>query len=400
MREDVKYWQSCAHRALTTKKRNAGDLHTVSALRNPREVITGVLVTTKGDKRMKCSRAIIDWLTFTVRGAEDPESVIFNYLKMDPALFQPVPYGQYGYQKTMQFDGIFVYYDPAEERVHDMGVCVSLTGKGCRTFEHFTRYERGETPFFAAFTRLHTDDSVHFSRVDLAIDDMAGQLDLDQICDAVRENRVNSRIRKRTIYQGYDGKSVAGTSVYFGSESSDFRIRFYDKAKETYKPMDPKYNSHWIRLEIVMRGKNAGAFVGGICNSLDLGHLASGILNDKLAFIERTDTNITRCQICDWWLRFVDDVASIPLLHADRPEKHTILRSLEWIRRQVAPALSLINDARGYFEIRDILALGLSKRTAKQQALLDDYRNAYVFTNDARGEYLRSVAEINGRIEQ
>ena len=44
---------------------------------------------------------------------------------------------------------------------------------------------------------------------------------------------------------------------------------------------------------------------------------------------------------------------------------------------QVAPSLSLIYDAKGFFLIREVLALGFDKRSRQQQALLDDYRNFY-----------------------
>ena len=199
------------------------------------------------------------------------------------------------------------------------------------------------------------------------------------IADCVESGCVNSRIRKRTIYRGFDGSDRSGTTIYIGAPSSDFRIRFYDKAKEKYKPDDERYYWHWVRLEMVMRGKNADGCVAAICNSDDLGLLASAILNDKLAFIERdSDSNISRCQICRWWLDFVDAVAAVKLVEKE-DVPHKLERSIDWIRNQVAPSLSLIADARGFFLIREILALGADKRTRQQQALLDDYRNSYHF---------------------
>ncbi len=136
------------------------------------------------------------------------------------------------------------------------------------------------------------------------------------------------------------------------------------------------YNKHWVRFEIVMRGQNANGFVACVVNSNDLGLLASGILNDKLAFIERDDTNISRCTICQWWLDFVDAVAAVKLVSKEEI-RHKLEDKIEWVRHQIAPTLSLINDARGFFMIRDILAIGLNKRTTQQQALLDSYRTVY-----------------------
>ena len=325
------------------------------------------------------SAACLDWLTFSVKGESNPKVVISKYLRIDSALFQDNPYGKFGYRRSMAFGNIFVFYDPSPDRIGDMGVCISMSGSGCRTFEaHTTLHSKdsAQTPFVRLLEMLHIDESVNVSRVDLALDDIEGYLDLDVICEAVRSNTINSRIRQRRVVQGYDGINQSGTTVYLGAEQSDFRIRIYDKAKEKYKPTMPEYNSHWIRFEIVMRGECANGFVNAMVNSNNLGLLASGILNDKIAFIERTEANITRCEICKWWSDFVDSVAGIKLVIKEETQ-HKLLKSLDWVKRQIAPTLSLIDDAFGFFAIREIMSIGVSKRTRQQQALLDDYKHSY-----------------------
>ena len=74
----------------------------------------------------------------------------------------------------------------------------------------------------------------------------------------------------------------------------------------------------------------------------------------------------------------MDAVSAVKLVEKE-DVPHKLERSIDWIRNQVAPSLSLIADARGFFLIREILALGADKRTKQQQALLDDYRNSYHF---------------------
>ena len=121
-----------------------------------------------------------------------------------------------------------------------------------------------------------------------------------------------------------------------------------------------------------MRGKNAAGCVAALCNTEDLGYLASAILKDKLAFIYRDNDNISRCTVCDWWLEFIGRVAGIKLvMKEDVP--HKLERSLEWVILQVAPTLSMISEAKGFFKIREILEIGAEKRSPKLQALLDDY---------------------------
>lgn len=345
------------------------------------------------------SIATIDWCTFSVKGAEDPKQVVTHYLRMDPELFQEMPYGGLGYTKCMNFGGLVVYYAPPEGRTVDMGVCVSMSGKGCRIFEKHTQYEKdGKTPFYKLFAVCHPDPVVSFTRIDLAVDDKDGYLDLDVICDAVDEDTINSRLQDRHYIRGRFGKQKAGTTVYLGARKSAFNIRIYDKAKEFYKRNEEGYYSHWVRLEMEMRRQNANGCVAAIVNTEDLGVLASGILNDKLAFIERDDSNITRCQICKWWLDFVDAVGTINLVSKEEMV-HTLERKIDWMKRSVAPTLSLIVDAKGWFIIRDILAVGLEHRKPQDIALLKDYRNAYQWRPSVLDEN-HSVADLGGVLDQ
>lgn len=320
--------------------------------------------------------ACIDWFTFSVKGAEDPDLVIRGYLHMDPGLFQDNCFGNYGYLRSKTFNGVQVYYQPAEDRVGDMGVCISMSGNGCRTFEAHTDYQSAGTPFFALVQQLHIDDSINISRVDLAIDDREKLLDLEVIADAVRHKQINSRIRERLIQDGYRGDKQAGMTIYVGAAQSAFRIRIYDKAKEQFKPGEAGYNKHWVRFEIVMRGDCANGFLKCMVNSDNLGLLASGILNDKIAFIERDNSNITRCSLSPWWVNFLESLEEIQLLTKEI-RQHELEDIIDWVTRQIAPSLSLIRDARGYMAIREILAEGASKRTRKHDALLEDYRRAY-----------------------
>ncbi len=87
---------------------------------------------------MKCE-VLVDWLTFSVK-EKDPGKVIQKHLGLDPALFQDVGYGLMGYNRVMRFSDICVCYEGREDNhFHDMGVCVSMSGNGCRTFETMSR---------------------------------------------------------------------------------------------------------------------------------------------------------------------------------------------------------------------------------------------------------------------
>ena len=198
--------------------------------------------------------ACIDWLTFTVRSGREPREVVEKILCMDWDLFQSKGYGLFGYRQAVEFGNILVMFDYAGNITSDMGVCVSLSGNGCRTFEqHTKRAVVNGTPLVSLISDLHADEFANFSRVDLALDDKVGLLDLDKVCEKVDLNEINSYITTRNVVRGYNGKSRAGTTVYIGSAKSDFRIRFYDKAREKFKKDDPEYEKLLCNLEISTR---------------------------------------------------------------------------------------------------------------------------------------------------
>ena len=204
---------------------------------------------------MKC-QVLVDWLTFSVK-KDDPGEVIRDYLGLDPALFQDAGYSLLGYNKVLRFSDICVCYEPRQnDYFKNMGVCVSMSGNGCRTFETMSKLGRekpGEesVAFPALFQRLTADETANVSRIDIACDDREGYLDMERIIDKTRSNGINSRLKKRRIYDGFDGTQKDGSTVYIGAPSSDFRIRIYDKA------LEQGVDGHWIRVELVMRSVNA-----------------------------------------------------------------------------------------------------------------------------------------------
>lgn len=239
---------------------------------------------------MKCE-VLIDWLTFSVK-KNDPSEVIREYLGLDPALFQDTGYSLLGYNKVLRFSDICVCYEPRENKhFQNMGICVSMSGNGCRAFETMSKLGAKDkqgtqsVAFPALFRLLAADETANVSRIDIACDDREGYLDMEQIIAKTRANAVNSRMRWKDIHESIDGVNKAGATVYIGAPSSEFRVRIYDKA------LEQGVEGHWIRVELVMRSANANAFVEDMTNSESVGKLAAQVINDKFSFIERDDSN-------------------------------------------------------------------------------------------------------------
>ena len=328
---------------------------------------------------MKC-QVLIDWLTFSIKNIQEPAQVIRKFLGLDPALFQEAPYGLMGYQRVLRFGDIQVLYEPREnEYFQDMGVCVSMSGNGCRAFETMSRLTikgakdkqgTASTAFPTLFQLLAAEPSANISRIDIACDDREGHLSMADIVRKVQDNEINSRMSKRTLYLGYDGKQRSGTTVYIGAESSAFRVRIYDKALEQGE------SGHWVRVELVMRGENAQAFGRQLTNAESVGKLAAQVINDKLSFIERDDINITRCTVCPWWRAFVDELESVRLV-ARETVQHCVEHIAEWVESQVGPSLAILFQTMGFPKIFELAVDAADRLSDKQRFLIADYNALY-----------------------
>lgn len=324
---------------------------------------------------MKC-QVLIDWLTFSVK-EQDPDKVIQTYLGMDPSLFQDTGYSLMGYNKVKRFSDILVCSDGREDDYFkDMGVCVSMSGNGCRTFETMSkltldlkdRQGTSSVAFPALFQLLVSDTDANVSRIDIACDDRAGYLDMDAILTKTQTNEVNSRMTKRSTVVSFDGTQCNGATVYIGAPSSSFRVRIYDKALEQGE------SGHWVRVELVMRSQNANAFVEQMTTSENVGKLAAQVINDKFSFIERDDSNITRCSVCSWWKDFVDELEAVRLV-AREVIQHTVEQIGSWVEAQVGPSLAILFQTMGWSYLFELAKDSAKRLSDKQISLVTDYNS-------------------------
>ena len=250
---------------------------------------------------------------------------------------------------------------------------MSMSGNGCRTFETMSALtgakdgqDASGTAFSVLFRLLAAEESANVSRIDVACDDREGFLDMDEIVQKIQTNQVNSRMTRRSVLVSYDGTRRNGSTIYIGAPSSDFRVRIYDKALEQGE------DGHWVRVELVLRKKNANAFVEQMTNAESVGKLAAQVINDKFSFIERDDSNITRCTVCDWWRAFVDELESVRLV-ARCVIQHRVEQIENWVEAQVGPSLAIIVRTLGWPHLMEIAHAARGRLSEKQECLISDY---------------------------
>lgn len=197
----------------------------------------------------------------------------------------------------------------ASEKVrYDMGICLDMSGKGCRQFE--------EIPGNDWLKFLHDicdrDFKTTITRLDIAYDDHIGTLDLFRIAQDVKDRYYTSPSRKSKIIWSDDQKiDVQGLTVYIGSESSDVLIRIYDKAAER----DFGSDRHWIRCELQLRHDRCIAAVAEILKHQHIGRTAAGILRNYLIFREpqTVDSNKSRWPVAGYWDKVLMDMERVRL---------------------------------------------------------------------------------------
>lgn len=255
---------------------------------------------------------LFDWLTFTSK-KHDPWELV-TALGLDGCEWINRP-GHYGYKEGIYFGHIGIYYDGQA----DMGVCVDMSGQGCREFESYSTLNKK----WDGLVLFIFKNGLNITRLDVAFDDHTGILDIDRIQEDTRKGYWVSRFRKYLIEEsGEKGSDIQSKGVRLGTRQSKALVRIYDKAAERgYTD-----GRHWVRCEMQLRDERAAAFIaygrevddgkGGVqVEDVPIGEKFCGVLRYYLRFVEPTgeDSNIRRWVMADYWENLCGSIAAIRL---------------------------------------------------------------------------------------
>ncbi len=303
---------------------------------------------------MKENVILFDWLTFTVK--EDSISGVIELLGMPNVSWELMERGRNGYRRRMCFENISILYDGAD----NMGICVDLTGTGCRTFESYST--RKWSDLFADLVYGVYTESINITRLDVAFDDHTGILDIDRLRDDTDEHLYVSRSRTWQVQYG-----SAGTTIYHGSPKSNMYIRIYDKAAEQ------ELQEHWVRVEMQMRDEIAVGYARGLGHE-DAGTQFRGVLHNYLRYVvdPGTDVNMSRWPLADYWQKLLDGVSRVRVWCAPGLE-YTVWKLASYVIDQVGNALDAYLSIFGYND----LIRELGKRCVKKVRKYEDLKQQY-----------------------
>lgn len=306
------------------------------------------------------SNILIDWITFSSK-IDDVHSII-EFLGLCGVDFKECS-GRYYYASCFRFGNINVYFDGLND---DMGVCVEMSGQGCRDFETF-----GTGDWYSIFQHyMQNRPQVNISRLDVAYDDFDRVLDLDKLISDTFAGNYVSKNKHWNVQKG-----SRGATVEHGDRGGSMYIRIYDKKMER-KRDDLEY---WARCELQLRDKLPGNFVEALLTGSDsIENLYFQVLNNYLRYVEpsETDSNKRRWPTATHWANFLQTAEKRSIFISPGVD-YNMLGLKRFVFDQAGNAIRTYIDIQGIDNFFDYLSQVKESKNPKY-------------------EYLRKQAKVEG----
>lgn len=273
----------------------------------------------------------------------DVRFVVETILKLKQDFMIHEDFGFYSYPEHYYMGDIFVLVSPEQEK----GVLLELKGKGCRQFENFLLAQHRS--WYDFFTDVLCEGGV-FKRIDLAINDRVGILDIPELTAKCRNEECISVFRSFKSYRSgelvqshEENKSGMGHTLYIGSLKSEVYFCVYEKDYEQYVKYDIPVEETPVKNRFEIRLKNERAYyaVRDLLTYYDAERTAFSIINRYVRFADKDETKRrSEWQTNGRWAWFLGEGRGRLKLTTE-PEPYNFQRTLNWLARQVAPTLQV-----------------------------------------------------------
>lgn len=253
-------------------------------------------------------------------------------------------YAFYSYQEQFVMGDIVVMLSHEENK----GVLLELKGRGCRQFENFLLVQKRS--WYDFFRDCLAVGGI-MKRLDLAINDRAGLLDIPELTKKCHKEECISLFRTFKSYSSgelikSDEKDGMGDTLYIGSLKSEVYFCLYQKDYEQYVklgiPLEQTDTKN--RFEIRLKNDRAYHAIVDLLAHRSIESTAFSIINRYLRFVDRVDKKRrTNWPLHERWARFIGRNRNEIQLTSD-PQPYTIERTLNWLGRQVAPTWKMAKE--------------------------------------------------------
>ena len=219
----------------------------------------------------------------------------------------------------------------------------------------------------------HSDANVTCSRIDICLDDFTKKLCLENIVTALEVGN-HSGFKKSNVIRNYGSRG--GWTVNLGSRESEHFVRIYDKSAESRGRIDS------TRWESEFKHKKSQAIFQALATAptvADAYKLLRGYTFGNFHFLNKSDKNLERCDLLDWWLDFLMFVSHSKSEMVVDKVVTSIDSTIRWIRYQVEKSLARVARVFGkdkYSEFMDeCLASGTQRLNRFDDLLAVEYMN-------------------------
>uniref|UniRef100_UPI00289D5510 replication initiation factor domain-containing protein n=2 Tax=Lactobacillales TaxID=186826 RepID=UPI00289D5510 len=317
-----------------------------------------------------------DWVSLTFPDLTSKQ-VIADVLRLQETLFLERPTSQNFYTREMAFAGEKNIYiqdfapvkNPETQAVDQkFGTTLYLTGKGTRLFEKALLEQNMNWRDFFEKARLYRG---HLTRLDIAINDKWGLLNMNDLVTAVQEKRFWSKSKSYAVHGNVDD----GWTVDFGK--SPFVIRAYDKHKEqANKGYDTDVKN---RVELELHQDKAEYVLEEWLNNAE--KLVNITFNILYTYFWFTNSKIEDQQLKSDTVRdeieaTVEPMPAWSLLTAlgkkmkfvREPKKQSVDRIEKWVLQSVVPSLAVLKKTGHWHEI--VEAINTVELSAEHEQLV------------------------------
>ncbi|EGT4143231.1 XRE family transcriptional regulator [Clostridium perfringens] len=272
----------------------------------------------------------------------DVKYVVNEILKLKLEYMIHEDYGFYSYSEHYVIGNIFVLVSQDIEK----GVLIELKGQGCRQYEKFLLAQHRSWYDFLLDALLAGGV---MKRMDLAINDMVGILDIEELTDKCNNEECISVFRSFKSYRSGElvrknEKIGMGNTLYIGSLKSEVYFCIYEKDYEQYIKLDIPIDEVKIKNRFEIRLKNERAYHAAVdlLANRDAERTTFSIINRYMRFVDREEKiSRSKWKTNEDWSYFIGEGRE-KLKLTTNPEPYDINKTLNWISRQVAPTLKVI----------------------------------------------------------
>lgn len=250
-------------------------------------------------------------------------------------------FGYYSYPEHYRFGDIMVMASQDLTK----GVLLELKGKGCRQYENFLLAQHRS--WYDFFTDCLEVKAV-FKRLDLAINDKVGILDIPELARKCKQEECISVFRSFKNYRSgelvhRDEKPDMGNTLYIGSLKSEVYFCIYEKDYEQFIKNDIPLEEAIVknRFEIRLKNDRATHAINDLLTHQNAEKTAFEIINRYIRFADKDITKRrSQWKTNENWEWFIGKNRG-ELRLTTEPEPYSYERTLNWLRHQVAPTLKV-----------------------------------------------------------